>query len=149
MYYHFQVSQDFLHGAPVCIIQPSRLLWHEVHLQNPPYCLRTSDVDMTQHWLNLYQSVAYGTMAHYWVPPNSTWYVYTWISHAPQSVSRARHVGPSFRPTIFCLACVGLLKKLQKDSSLSVALWHTVHDWDPPSAAWFGWNYWTSALLLK
>ena len=119
MYYYFQVSQDFKHGEPVLIIQSSRLLWHKVHLLNPPYCLSTSDLDMTQHWLNSYQSVAMArwhiTEAHH-IPPGMP---KPWSVMHPDQSAGQWHVGPSFRPTIFCLACVGLLNIAETLKSVS------------------------------
>ena len=91
----------------------------KVHLLNPPYCLRTSDLDMTQHWLNSYQSVAMArwhiTEAHHIPPgmpkPGS-------VMH-PDQLAGQWHFGPSFRPTIFCLACVGLLNIAETLKSVS------------------------------
>ena len=124
----------------------------QVHLLNPAYCLRTSDLDMTQHWLYIYKLISVSGVWHLGTLLRPTIFGLVWL-YPDQSCTRISQqgndtFGPSFRPTIFCLACVGLLNVAETLKSVS-GFMARVHDWDPPSTAWFGWIYWTSAFLLK
>ena len=99
--------------------------------------------------INSYQAAAYGTFGTL-LRPTIFRLVCPYPDQSCALISQQGNgtFGPSLDP-LYSAWLVWICRTSQIRSSLSAALWHVVHDWDPPSTAWSGWIYWTSALMLK